>query len=975
MVLGRMPAYARALRPSSSLMQNRVMGTRIPHPPSTNFDDTDEFPSPPAKRVKTATPKGGNSLKRSPPRKQAPRRVIKNEIPDSADEDQDTEDGGVELSAGPRATQLEATLPPVQTDEEAIEAYEAYKAGEPASETFEQYDGKTTLARLESRSWIRGRSSIYVDAFNLALDTVLEEERHLFNEAELRLFQIWRELDYEAQYLYVRLFLRKTSKWFRVKDLQYYSDIADMDSAAKELQKKRTLPSVEPEVGFHPGELEPPEGTVLGEKFAFAECSSEHVTTLDEASSLLLLDELKSIAREAKVQGKNKRELLQNFRRTSYKQKGLGFKDLKRTETEESMASAMSEDGRSVYADEEDESSGSRTPTHVVNNRDAHFTKKILDQTGRCIRLSLTPLKLFERVHLVFYRSTEWTEKSLTTLILAKISRRNFPEYLVSRSNTIFDSRALLLEFEASLRTQFRVDNILEFNGTPGPKSLEEVREIFEAIYPRWKALLLEEQRKEDRVYESGEGAYLRRFSPAWVYTRIVHKALHALARFKEHLREHQLLTELLDQRLFHAARRGAWYQRKALLEEHYMHALTPSENRRVEADKKHWKRIALRTCEQGLQDKECHVIYHYDLQKRIKKLEKQLHLPVREQHDFGHVRLSKAVERSVKGIKIERDDTTPPSKSLAMLSRKTSVSSTSNVTGTTGVVSSPTEAPNNNKPPPPTLVHQPSTSGVGSKTVWLDTLDTNLPVSVEAMCLSHYRHVLGYKGYHSEGGILRTLFGLLFYDILFFNPYIPNVFQTAYQTCPLDLHTDTFFSSRVPEILGRINQISNDEAVSIARQVWDEHCERKTCIVGVQWDGFERDDLLELLECWDGQALGTVMLIMAQEYQSRGGGVPDLVLWKKYSSDDRPCNRPEKAQLEHAHDEEVEQADSHTGQLQQQQPVIHPGGKKGEILFVEVKSANDRLSDTQRLWISALLGAGVNVELCHAVAAEVRRE
>jgi len=44
-----------------------------------------------------------------------------------------------------------------------------------------------------------------------------------------------------------------------------------------------------------------------------------------------------------------------------------------------------------------------------------------------------------------------------------------------------------------------------------------------------------------------------------------------------------------------------------------------------------------------------------------------------------------------------------------------------------------------------------------------------------------------------------------------------------------------------------------------------------------------------------------------------------------------------------------------------------------GEVMFSEVKSENDRLSDTQRMWIDVLSGAGVNVELCHAVAREVR--
>ena len=292
-------------------------------------------------------------------------------------------------------------------------------------------------------------------------------------------------------------------------------------------------------------------------------------------------------------------------------------------------------------------------------NRDKHFVQKILASTGSCIRLSLATLKLFERVHLVFYRSTEWTDKSLTTIILARISRRNFPEYIVSRSANIFPTRAELLEFEAALRTQFRVDNILELNRNPGKNGLEEVLSIFDEVYPRWKVLLKEEQRKEDRVYESGEGAYLRRFSPAWVYTRIVHKGTYVLGRFKMHEREHEVTSELLNQQLFHAARRGAWYQRKALLEEHYMYTIQPPTGIvDTEQQKRHWKRISLRTCEVGLQDKDCHMIYHYDLQKRIRKLEKSLRIPKREQHDFGHVLLTQPIEVSVEGIQIKKEYT-----------------------------------------------------------------------------------------------------------------------------------------------------------------------------------------------------------------------------------------------------------------------------------------------------------------------------
>lgn len=312
------------------------------------------------------------------------------------------------------------------------------------------------------------------------------------------------------------------------------------------------------------------------------------------------------------------------------------------------------------------------------------------------------------------------------------------------------------------------------------------------------------------------------------------------------------------------------------------MHALLPAEGLAEEANKKHWKRIALRTCEEGLEDRECHIIYHYDLQKRIRKLERQLRIPMREQHDFGHVLLAKAAERAVVGQQMEREDT--PGR-------------------------------------------RNSAGGPGAKTIWLDVHDTNEPVCVELMCLSHYRHVLGWKGYHSEGSILRTLFGLLFSDVLF--TYLPNVFQTAYQTCPLDLHTDAFYSARISEINARVNDLSNGMAEEIIQRTWDAHYERRTCIVGVRWDDYELTDLLEIARCFPGQSLGTVMRVMAQEYAARGGGVPDLFLWKPPGADrDSP----------------------------------------GDVMFVEVKSLNDRLSDTQRLWISVMLGAGIKVELCHAV-------
>lgn len=803
-----------------------------------------------------------------------------------------------------RPTEVESALPAIKAEKAEIEEYESKRA---------QGDGELSLElrdRIGVRSWERGRSSIYVDAFNLALTTVLEEEGHLWNDAEKRIFAEWDKLNYDAQYLYIKLFLRKKSKWHRVSALGYHSDIADMDQAVATLLTSRELPVPDGKADSsnkaQGRENERRIGVDWGDSFTFADLSNGHITTLEEASSLLSLDELKSIGREAKIQGKSKAELLASLKDMSRHQTGLGYAGLKRSNTSPENGSSetkredenkpvakksstfrrqvtdgyFNEQGRaSLSRQNTDGSHSPRTPpTFDDSNRDQHFVRKILDSVGPLIRINLEALTLFERLHLVYFRSTEWTEKSLTTIILAQCGKRNFPDFIVSRSANIFPSRQALLEFEASIRLQACVDDYLEF-GRLTQEKMDAVMKIFEDVYPRWRTILNDEQVKEDNVYETGEGAYLRRFSPGWVYTRIVHKVTSVLARLQQHKREHETLTELLDQRLFHPSRRGAWYQRKALLEEHYMAELDPAFNAQKpffqEQLRKKWKHTSLATCEEGLQDSQTHVIYHYDLQKRIRKLEKSLKIAKRLKHDFGHVSLAQPMERTIKGTMVYRE------KEPGKEDRR------------------------------------------GEQTIWVDEEDGVSKCSVEAMCLTWYRGQ-GWKGYHAEGGIIRTLFAYLFYDILFL--YIPNVFQTPYQTCPLDLHTDAFFPSRASEIRARTAEISNGSARDIIKAVFEAHSEKQTCIIGLNWS-FAIEDLLEIAECFGGAALAQVCLVMAQEYAERGGGIPDLFLWRTDTK---------------------------------------------EVMFAEVKSENDRLSDTQRQWIHVLTGAGVTVELCHAEAKEV---
>lgn len=181
-----------ALESRSPASHNQMLGCKIRHPSSTNFDE--EFRTPIAKRLKRLDSldsslsredlEGEEDNLKVSPKKSSPREIADSEA-ESDDED---------LLPRASQTELENALPPIKTDKAAIAEYEATRAAENA-------DSLDLRGRLGQRKWVRGKSSIYVDAFNLALETVLEDEAHLFYEAEMAVFQQWRNLSYEGQYL------------------------------------------------------------------------------------------------------------------------------------------------------------------------------------------------------------------------------------------------------------------------------------------------------------------------------------------------------------------------------------------------------------------------------------------------------------------------------------------------------------------------------------------------------------------------------------------------------------------------------------------------------------------------------------------------------------------------------------------------------------------------------------------------------
>ncbi|PCH37697.1 hypothetical protein WOLCODRAFT_113993 [Wolfiporia cocos MD-104 SS10] len=439
------------------------------------------------------------------------------------------------------------------------------------------------------------------------------------------------------------------------------------------------------------------------------------------------------------------------------------------------------------------------------------------------------------------------------------------------------------------------------------------VKAILEEVYPRWKDLV---STKEE---EGARPISLQRFESGHILTRVVCKASSALGPLKEWAYELRVLEDLLGQRRWRRGRRGRWHERRVLL-------LTKREF--IEQTPAACKR-ALAAVKEALEDADTHIIFRPKLERRLKTLEKKLNVPVEERHVCQGV-LAEAVDTHIEGTRVwHRADAMvldrtgrvvkPPSADI-----KPSIGvKTEAVSGLLQMSLPWAEQDEKMVEKTSRLASEkprelPKWKG---KSIWKGR--DGEEVNVETLALQHFED-LGYRGYHCEGRIITTLFGFLMWDIIF--APIPGAFETPYQAAPLDLVDDTFLYSRQDLIEKRIAELEAGQAEQVLTHIYDENFERGTWCVGVRWDLFTREELLEIVKCLGGPALAVICRLLAEDYSGRVGGVPDLTIWN--------C-------------------------------------EKGECKFVEVKGPGDVLRENQRAWIDVLLRAGVPVEMCRVEDAE----
>ncbi|XP_022164341.1 fanconi-associated nuclease 1-like [Myzus persicae] len=198
--------------------------------------------------------------------------------------------------------------------------------------------------------------------------------------------------------------------------------------------------------------------------------------------------------------------------------------------------------------------------------------------------------------------------------------------------------------------------------------------------------------------------------------------------------------------------------------------------------------------------------------------------------------------------------------------------------------------------------------------------------MSVEELALSHYKSQGFINGLHDEGQLIKSMFLLCFWEIIY-GSYTPHVlFISPYQDCPLDWRTRHFYEIREQKIKDRmaeLKQMNVDQICDMLKKCCDEYYDTQS-VVNWKYMNVDNLDLCHtLLECVGIEvflAIGDQILKDGRIYLH---GMPDLVVWDV---------------------------------------------SRHKCIFVEVKGPNDKLSERQYSWLLKLMEFGANVEVCHVV-------
>ena len=180
-------------------------------------------------------------------------------------------------------------------------------------------------------------------------------------------------------------------------------------------------------------------------------------------------------------------------------------------------------------------------------------------------------------------------------------------------------------------------------------------------------------------------------------------------------------------------------------------------------------------------------------------------------------------------------------------------------------------------------------------------TIAVNWKRQVEFGVINYYQE-RGMKAEFTENHLWRSLFGLLFWDIIFDTDSL--AIHHPLQRSPSDLFKPTFFEKRKEKMEERLKMLEDEDATVIyMNRIFFEKFGLTNPLV--EWYGGLFPLILTLLERLSAEQITLITLEMAKNLRQNLRGFPDLFIW---------CD--------------------------------------GEYSFIEVKSPTDSLSNQQLFWL-----------------------
>ena len=527
------------------------------------------------------------------------------------------------------------------------------------------------------------------------------------------------------------------------------------------------------------------------------------------------------------------------------------------------------------------------------------------------VRIPLAVIDVLERIILVFFMNRTYQEHTISSALLVDIQRITYPSYSLSEDFLIFQSRNHLLDYEQALKLEFEMSQYIDLMEASRKKNLtpefgkdqpfKSLEDYIQKINQLRKALNLQGRLIQDAaftdpevIHNSKSLAYFKaRYSASSVHHRIIYKSIHY---FESTLKiisfANTLIMELLTQFQYLLNKRGALWQRLIINCRHL----------KEDPELVKWY------LDTSLKDPFVKKKFRYDLEKRSAAL-------------FKKSNISKAITTGKRRPKKELLKNGSLDSPLLIESYLDTDSDTDikemEITGSCSVQVDTVRATLSQK------------SAVGKKAIFHG--DYSDATSVEQVAIEYFERKWKWSGKHVENSFFTTCFTLLFWDILFKKG---GIFLTAYQSFPLDLFSDGYYERFQGDFDARLLELLQDISGKYRRELITVHYQRYfDChVIGVAWDTFELDELLEIQNCFTSLQMTQVMRAFVQDYAGSKHGLPDLILW----------------------DSNVREEET------KKESVI------GKVVLVEVKSPRDRLSIDQILWMQYLTKeCHIPVRLC----------